>query len=78
VPNFIRVRKKRVEVIKDMSPSVLGSVYSVHQGEQGVMYGRGTNEKGEEIRYVQMDDTGWIFYFTIEMVKEFLKFIKPL
>ncbi|MDD4984948.1 MAG: hypothetical protein PHQ43_04025 [Dehalococcoidales bacterium] len=42
------------------------------------MYGRGKNREGEEIRYVQMDDTGWIFYFTIPMVKEYLKFIKPL
>ncbi len=76
--NFIRMTKRRVEITRDMPPSVLGSVYSVRQGEQGVMYGRGKNSEGEEIRYVQMDDTGWIFYFTIPMVKGYLRLIKPL
>lgn len=74
---MIKMRRRRVRVTKYISDEVLGSVYHVHEGEEGVMIGR-MQWKGEEVRLVVMDNTGYTFYFTIEMVKEYLKFIKPL
>jgi len=71
------MRRRRIEVIKDMSPDVLGSVYSVGAGEQGIMIGK-MNYRGEEVRLVVLDNTGYTFYFTPRMVKEYLRFFRSL